>query len=264
MILTGPNMAGKSTYMRQVAQIVLLAQIGSFVPALSAHIGLVDRIFTRVGASDDLGGGQSTFMVEMSEVAPILQHATPRSLLILDEIGRGTSTYDGLSIAWSVIEYVADPNILGCRTLFATHYHELTDLAEAMPGVFNCHVAVDEVNGEVVFLHQIRDGGSDDSYGIEVARMAGVPDSVVRRAHELLIQLESENDVRNKSKVRKLSRPMEGQIDLFASAMAGRGADDLLASIRKLEISQLTPLDALNILYDLQQKAKNGKDSNRE
>ena len=262
MILTGPNMAGKSTYMRQVAQIVLLAQIGSFVPALSAHIGLVDRIFTRVGASDDLGGGQSTFMVEMSEVASILKFATQRSLLILDEIGRGTSTYDGLSIAWSVIEHVADSGLMGCRTLFATHYHELTDLAEAMPGVFNAHVAVDEVDGEVVFLHQIREGGSDDSYGIEVAKIAGVPESVVRRAHELLIQLESENDIRNKSKVRKLSRPMEGQIDLFQSAMAGRGAEELLATIRSLEISQLTPLDALNILYDLQQKAKKGKGQN--
>lgn len=257
MILTGPNMAGKSTYMRQVAQIVLLAQIGSFVPAASARIGLVDRVFTRVGASDDLGGGQSTFMVEMSEVAMILKHATSRSLLILDEIGRGTSTYDGLSIAWSVIEHVADTETLGCRTLFATHYHELTDLAETLPGVFNAHVAVDESAGEVVFLHQIREGGSDDSYGIEVARIAGVPDAVVKRAQELLIQLESENEVRNKRKVRKLGRPMEGQIDLFASAMAGRQADDLLDHLNKLDITHMTPLDALNALYDLQQKAKN-------
>ena len=158
MILTGPNMAGKSTYMRQNALIVLLAQVGSFVPAASAHIGLVDRIFTRVGASDDLAGGQSTFMVEMSEVAQILRHATPRSLLILDEIGRGTSTYDGLCIAWSVIEYVADRQNLGCRTLFATHYHELTDLEAGMPGVFNCHVAVLEEQDTIVFLapHQTR------------------------------------------------------------------------------------------------------------
>ena len=256
MILTGPNMAGKSTYMRQVAQIVLLAQIGSFVPAASARIGLVDRVFTRVGASDDLGGGQSTFMVEMSEVAMILKHATSRSLLILDEIGRGTSTYDGLSIAWSVIEHVADAKVLGCRTLFATHYHELTDLAETLPGVFNAHVAVDESQGEIVFLHQIREGGSDDSYGIEVARIAGVPDVVVKRAQELLFQLESENDVRNKRKVKKLGRPMEGQIDLFASAMAGRQADDLLDHLKQLDITQMTPLDALNTLYDLQQKAK--------
>ncbi|MDD2533675.1 MAG: DNA mismatch repair protein MutS [Eubacteriales bacterium] len=256
MILTGPNMAGKSTYMRQVAQIVLLAQIGSFVPATSAQIGIVDRVFTRVGASDDLGGGQSTFMVEMSEVAAILHHATQRSLLILDEIGRGTSTYDGLSIAWSVIEHVSDLEALGCRTLFATHYHELTDLEATLPGVFNAHVAVDENEGEVVFLHQIRAGGSDDSYGIEVAKIAGVPDSVVRRARELLFQLESENDVRNKKKVARLGRPMDGQIDLFASAMAGRGADVLLEKLKSLEIHQLTPLDALNILHDLHQKAK--------
>lgn len=256
MVLTGPNMAGKSTYMRQVALIVLMAQIGSFVPAQSAQIGLVDRIFTRVGASDDLGGGQSTFMVEMSEVASILQHATSRSLLILDEIGRGTSTYDGLSIAWSVIEHVADPALLGSRTLFATHYHELTDLAGTLPGVFNAHVAVDETGGEVEFLHQIRPGGSDDSFGIEVARIAGVPDPVVKRARELLVQLEAENNVRTKSKVRKLARPMEGQIDLLASAMAGRGAEELLARIRQIDITQLTPLDALNILHDLQLKAK--------
>jgi len=256
MILTGPNMAGKSTYMRQVAQIVLLAQIGSFVPAQSARIGLVDRVFTRVGASDDLGGGQSTFMVEMSEVATILEHASARSLLILDEIGRGTSTYDGLSIAWSVIEHISDPAILGCRTLFATHYHELTDLAQSMPGVFNCHVAVDDSEGEVIFLHQIREGGSDDSYGIEVARIAGVPDPVVRRARELLVQLETENDARTKGKVRRYAKPMDGQIDLFASAMAGQGAGELLAVLRQLDISQMTPLDALNTLYDLQQKAK--------
>jgi DNA mismatch repair protein MutS len=242
--------------MRQVALIVLMAQIGSFVPAQSAQIGLVDRIFTRVGASDDLGGGQSTFMVEMSEVASILQHATSRSLLILDEIGRGTSTYDGLSIAWSVIEHVADPALLGSRTLFATHYHELTDLAGTLPGVFNAHVAVDETGGEVEFLHQIRPGGSDDSFGIEVARIAGVPDPVVKRARELLVQLEAENNVRTKSKVRKLARPMEGQIDLLASAMAGRGAEELLARIRQIDITQLTPLDALNILHDLQLKAK--------
>ncbi len=258
MILTGPNMAGKSTYMRQVAQIVLLAQIGSFVPAQSARLGLVDRVFTRVGASDDLGGGQSTFMVEMSEVAAILQHASARSLLILDEIGRGTSTYDGLSIAWSVIEHISDPAILGCRTLFATHYHELTDLSESMPGVFNCHVAVDDTQGEVIFLHQIREGGSDDSYGIEVARIAGVPDSVVKRASELLLQLETDNNARTKGKVRRLAKPMEGQFDLFAAAMAGQNASDLLSELRQLEISQMTPLDALNTLYDLQQKAKGG------
>ncbi len=256
MILTGPNMAGKSTYMRQVALIVLLAQTGSFVPAEFAHVGLADCIFTRVGASDDLAGGQSTFMVEMSEVAQILRQASPRSLLILDEIGRGTSTYDGLSIAWSVIEHVADRQALGCRTLFATHYHELTDLESVLPGIFNCHVAVDERQGEVVFMHQIRAGGSDDSYGIEVARLAGVPASVVSRAREILIQLEKENVGRQKLKIRQNARPLEGQIDLFASAMAVRKADDLLGRLQTLDIQTLTPLDALNILYDLQQKAR--------
>ena len=193
MILTGPNMAGKSTYMRQTAQIVLLAQAGSFVPAQAARIGLVDRIFTRVGASDDLASGQSTFMVEMNEMAQILDHATPRSLLILDEIGRGTSTYDGLSIAWAVIEYVLDRQNLGCRTLFATHYHELVDLESVLPGVFNNHVEVGEADGEIVFLYKIKPGGSDESYGVEVARLAGIPDEVVVRAREILTQLEVDN-----------------------------------------------------------------------
>ena len=256
MILTGPNMAGKSTYMRQVALIVLLAQTGSFVPAQSARIGLVDRIFTRVGASDDLAAGQSTFLVEMNEVAQILQHATPRSLLILDEIGRGTSTYDGLSIAWSVIEYIDDRQNLGCRTLFATHYHELTDLEPALPGVFNCHVEVSEENGEVVFLHRIMPGGCDESYGIEVARLAGVPDAVVHRAREFLIQLEQENIGRDKLKIRRNARPMDGQLDLFASSMALKNTDGILERLRGLDIQVLTPLDALNILHDLHQKAK--------
>ena len=255
MILTGPNMAGKSTYMRQVAQIVLLAQAGSFVPAESAHIGLVDRIFTRVGASDDLSTGQSTFMVEMNEVAQILHHATPRSLLILDEIGRGTSTYDGLSIAWSVIEHVADRQNLGCRTLFATHYHELVDLEPALPGVFNCHVEVGEENGEIVFLHKIMRGGTDDSYGIEVARLAGVPDDVVVRAREILIQLEEENVGREKLKIRRNARPMDGQLDLFASSMALKDTEGILNRLKALDTQVLTPLDALNILHDLHQKA---------
>ncbi len=255
MILTGPNMAGKSTYMRQIAQIVLLAQIGSYVPAAAAHIGLVDRIFTRVGASDDLAAGQSTFMVEMNEVAQILRHASPRSLLILDEIGRGTSTYDGLSIAWSVIEFIADRQNLGCRTLFATHYHELTDLEPSLPGVFNCHVAVREENGTVVFLHHIKPGGSDDSYGIEVARLAGVPDPVVQRAHEILLRLEEENVDRQKLKIRRNARPMDGQLDLFAASQALKNTDGILDKLSSLDIQQLTPLDALNILYDLHQKA---------
>jgi DNA mismatch repair protein MutS len=262
MILTGPNMAGKSTYMRQVAQIVLLAQVGSFVPAQSARIGLVDRIFTRVGASDDLASGQSTFMVEMNEVSQILRHATPRSLLILDEIGRGTSTYDGLSIAWSVIEYIVDRQNLGCRTLFATHYHELVDLETVLPGVFNCHVEVSEENGDVIFLHRIMPGGTDDSYGVEVARLAGVPDAVVTRAREILIQLEEENVGRQKLKIRRNARPMDGQLDLFASSMALKNTDGILERLKSLDIQQLTPLDALNILHDLHQKAnKTGRAS---
>ena len=263
MILTGPNMAGKSTYMRQVALIVLLAQTGSFVPAESASIGLVDRIFTRVGASDDLAGGQSTFMVEMNEVAQILHHASSRSLLILDEIGRGTSTYDGLSIAWAVIEQVADRQQLGCRTLFATHYHELTDLEGLLPGVFNSHVAVDERSDEVVFLHKIRDGGSDQSYGIEVARLAGVPQEVVQRASEILHQLESENGGQQRIKIKKMAKPMDGQLDLFASSMAIRQVDELLDRLSSIDVQQLTPLDALNLLYDLQQQAQKSQRKNK-
>lgn len=263
MILTGPNMAGKSTYMRQVALIVLLAQTGSFVPADSAKIGLVDRIFTRVGASDDLAGGQSTFMVEMNEVAQILHHASSRSLLILDEIGRGTSTYDGLSIAWAVIEQVADRQLLGCRTLFATHYHELTDLEGLLPGVFNSHVAVDERSDEVVFLHKIRDGGSDQSYGIEVARLAGVPQEVVQRAREILHQLESENGGQQRIKIKKMAKPMDGQLDLFASSMAIRQVDELLERLSSIDVQQLTPLDALNLLYDLQQQAQKSQRKNK-
>ena len=255
MILTGPNMAGKSTYMRQTAQIVLLAQMGSFVPAASARIGLVDRIFTRVGAADDLSSGQSTFMVEMNEVAQILDHATPRSLLILDEIGRGTSTYDGLSIAWSVIEYISDRQNLGCRTLFATHYHELTDLESVLPGVFNCHVEVSEKNGEIVFLHQIKQGGTDDSYGIEVARLAGVPKAVVQRAQEILLQLEKDNVGRQKLKIRTHARPMDGQIDLFASSAAMKKSEIILDKLRGLDIQTVTPLDALNLLSELQRQA---------
>ena len=255
MILTGPNMAGKSTYMRQIALIVLLAQIGSFIPAESARIGLVDRIFTRVGASDDLAAGQSTFMVEMTEVAQILEHATPSSLLILDEIGRGTSTYDGLSIAWSVIEFVADRQNMGCRTLFATHYHELTDLEAVLPGVYNCHVEVGEENSEIIFLHRIMPGGSDDSYGIEVARLAGIPDAVVQRAQEILRSLEEENMGQQRLKIRKHARSMDGQMDLFASSMALRNTDGILERLKELDIQLLTPLDALNILHDLHQKA---------
>lgn len=255
MILTGPNMAGKSTYMRQVAQIVLLAQMGSFVPAASARIGLVDRVFTRVGASDDLASGESTFMVEMNEVAHILDHASSRSLLILDEIGRGTSTYDGLAIAWAVTEHVAQRQNLGCRTLFATHYHELTDLERFMPGVFNCHVEVSEEEGEIVFLHRISKGGSDDSYGIEVARLAGVPQPVIGRALEILYQLEKQNGGRQKLKLTGQRQPMEGQIDLFSSSASMKKAEGILQQLQELDLQTLTPLDALNLLSELQRKA---------
>lgn len=255
MVLTGPNMSGKSTYMRQNALIVLMAQMGSFVPAQSASIGLVDRIFTRVGAADDIGSGQSTFMVEMTEVAAIMTQATTSSLLILDEIGRGTSTYDGLSIAWSVLEHIADKSYLGCRTLFATHYHELTDLAELKNGIFNAHIAVSEKEGEIVFLHQIRPGGTDDSYGIEVARLAGVPQSVVTRARELVMQLEADNQGK-RLVMRKGAKQQEGQIDLFSTARSVYEADKLIAEIEKIDIDQMRPIDALSKLHDLIQIAK--------
>ena len=192
-IITGPNMAGKSTYMRQVALIVLMAQMGSFVPAQSAHIGIVDRLFTRIGASDDLASGQSTFMVEMTEVADILKNATPRSLLILDEIGRGTSTFDGMAIARAVLEYAADRKRLGAKTLFATHYHELTDIEQALPGVKNFNIAVKKRQGDMIFLRKIVPGAADDSYGIEVAKLAGLPDKVIQRAKTVLQELRAGN-----------------------------------------------------------------------
>ena len=250
MILTGPNMSGKSTYMRQNALIVLMAQMGSFVPAQSASIGLVDRIFTRVGASDDIGGGQSTFMVEMTEVANIMSQATPSSLLLLDEIGRGTSTYDGLSIAWAVVEHIADKSFLGSRTLFATHYHELTDLADLKNGIFNCHIGVSERQGEIVFLHKIAAGGTDDCYGIEVAKLAGVPQSVVTRARELVMQLEADNKGKRLI-MRKGAKPQEGQIDLFSTARSVQEADKLIEEIEQIDIDQMRPIDALSKLLDL-------------
>ena len=255
-IITGPNMAGKSTYMRQVALIVLMAQIGSFVPAESATIGVVDRIFTRVGASDDLAAGQSTFMVEMSEVANILNNATCRSLLILDEIGRGTSTFDGLSIAWSVIEYICDKDKLGSRTLFATHYHELTELEGKMTGIKNYCISVKEKGEDIIFLRKIIRGGADDSYGIQVARLAGVPQPVLDRAKEILNELEDADISKKEIKLRRSKRPIEGQIDLFNLSSEPKARDEMAEEIKKLDISVLTPLDALNILYKLQQKAK--------
>ncbi len=252
IILTGPNMAGKSTYLKQVALIVLMAQIGSFVPASSATIGLVDRIFTRVGAREDLAAGQSTFMAEMVETANILNNATPRSLLILDEIGRGTSTYDGLSIARAVAEYIHNHPGLGAKTLFATHYHEMVELAGFLPRVKNFNVAVTEERGEVVFLRKIVPGGVDKSYGIHVAQLAGLPRSVVHRAHEVLEELEKGSSLTGEKTAGKKSRKKEPeqQMSFF------RQKSPILEEFEKLDIDSLTPLEALNKLYELQKKAR--------
>ncbi|MCR4956297.1 MAG: DNA mismatch repair protein MutS [Lachnospiraceae bacterium] len=261
-IITGPNMAGKSTYMRQTALIVLMAQMGSFVPAGSADIGIVDRIFTRVGASDDLASGQSTFMLEMTEVANILRNATADSLLILDEIGRGTSTFDGLSIAWAVVEHISDPKILGAKALFATHYHELTELEGRLENVNNYCIAVKENGDDIVFLRKIVPGGADKSYGIQVAKLAGVPQSVIDRAKEIVEQL-VDNDVavhsaniskKETSKNVKKKDDLELlQISLFDTVKD----DDIVESIAQLDISNMTPMDALNKLNELQSKIKN-------
>ena len=246
LVLTGPNMAGKSTYIRQVALITLMAQVGSFVPAAEARIGLVDRIFTRVGLQDDLATGQSTFMVEMVETAAILNQATPRSLVILDEIGRGTSTYDGLSIARAVIEHLHNDPRLGCKTLFATHYHELTQLAATLPGVRNYSVAVAEEGGDVIFLHRIVPGGADRSYGVHVARLAGLPQGVINRAWEVLADLESQGE--NARKRLTHSAPVQ-QLTLFPAGSS------LADALRALDVPNMTPLDALNKLYELQEQA---------
>ena len=252
-IITGPNMAGKSTYMRQTALIVLMAQVGSFVPADSAKIGIVDRIFTRVGASDDLASGQSTFMVEMTEVANILRNATGSSLLILDEIGRGTSTFDGLAIAWAVIEYISNPRILGAKTLFATHYHELTELEGSLAGVNNYCIAVKEKGDDIVFLRKIIKGGADKSYGIQVAKLAGVPEPVIARAKELVEDLVQE-DISLKPKTAPVDMGMEmEQISLFDTVKD----DDIITELREMDLSNMTPLDALNTMYRLQNKIKN-------
>ncbi len=266
-IITGPNMAGKSTYMRQVALICLMAQIGSFVPAASADLCVVDRIFTRVGASDDLGSGQSTFMVEMNEVANILRNATPNSLLILDEIGRGTSTYDGLSIAWAVIEHISNRKFLGAKTLFATHYHELTELEGKIDNVSNYCVAVKEKGDDIVFLRKIIKGGADKSYGIQVAKLAGLPDLVIDRAKELLEQL-TDSDITERiqsietkagqgsgktGKVKHYDDVDLGQMSLFETV----SDTDVLRELEQIDISNLTPLDALNTLYRLQTELKN-------
>lgn len=262
-IITGPNMAGKSTYMRQTALIVLMAQIGSFVPARSARIGIVDRIFTRVGASDDLASGQSTFMVEMSEVANILRNATANSLLILDEIGRGTSTFDGLSIAWAVVEHISNPKLLGAKTLFATHYHELTELEGKLSGVNNYCIAVKEKGDDIVFLRKIIKGGADKSYGIQVAKLAGVPDHVIERAKEIVEELVN-NDmtliIQNISTETSAGRGKNklDEVDLRQMSLLDTlDNDTILNEIRDLDISLLTPIDALNKLNELQNKVKN-------
>ena len=243
-IITGPNMAGKSTYMRQVALICLMAQIGSFIPASKAQIGVVDKIFTRVGASDDLSMGQSTFMVEMSEVANILKDATPNSLVVLDEIGRGTSTYDGVSIAWAVAEYIATK--IGCKTLFATHYHELVQLEEKIAGIKNYSVAVKEKGEDIIFLRKIMEGGTDESYGIHVAKLAGVPNDVVKRANKILNSLEKAG---LKIKETKEKKQVEGQMDLYNLQFA-----DLAHELDKIDLNELTPIEALNILVKLKRK----------
>ncbi len=279
-IITGPNMAGKSTYMRQTALIVLMAQIGSFVPAESATIGIVDRIFTRVGASDDLASGQSTFMVEMTEVANILRNATKESLIILDEIGRGTSTFDGLSIAWAVIEHIANTKLLGAKTLFATHYHELTELEGKLDSVDNYCIAVKEEGEDIIFLRKIIKGGADKSYGIQVAKLAGVPENVLKRARELVDQL-SDNDIAAKAreieidtteppleypygmeqqtKSRQKQKLMEddmGQLSLFDSGSSNIKTDDIIVELHDLDLSATTPIEAMNILYRIQTKLK--------
>lgn len=264
-IITGPNMAGKSTYMRQVALIVLMAQIGSFVPAESANISIVDRIFTRVGASDDLASGQSTFMVEMNEVANILRNATPNSLLVLDEIGRGTSTFDGLSIAWAVIEHISNKKLLGAKTLFATHYHELTELEGKMSNVNNYCIAVKEKGDDIVFLRKIVKGGADKSYGIQVAKLAGVPDMVIDRAKEIVQQL-CDNDILEKVQsivieqkdTKKKPAVKYDEVDLSQMSLFDTVKDeDIIEELKEIDISNLTPLDALNTLYRLQNKLKN-------
>jgi len=265
-VITGPNMAGKSTYMRQTALIVLMAQIGSFVPADEANVGICDRIFTRVGASDDLASGQSTFMVEMTEVANILRNATRNSLLVLDEIGRGTSTFDGLSIAWAVIEHISNTKLLGAKTLFATHYHELTELEGTINGVNNYCIAVKEQGDDIVFLRKIVKGGADKSYGIQVAKLAGVPDSVIRRAKELVEELSSADITAHAKEIAEMSanvsqhkavaKPDEvdlNQLTIFDTVKD----DDIIKELGDLELSTMTPIDALNTLYRLQTKLKN-------
>ncbi len=249
-IITGPNMAGKSTYMRQVALIVLMAQMGSFVPASFAEIGLVDAIFTRVGASDDLASGQSTFMVEMNEVANIVSHATSKSLLILDEIGRGTSTYDGMSIARAVLEFVADKKKLGARALFATHYHELTVMEELLDGVKNYNIAVKKRGDEITFLRRIVPGGADESYGVEVAKLAGLPDSIIERAKEILAELNASAPQEH------MTREAPAQEDSLQLSLMPDTDSMILKKLRAVDVNTLTPIEAMNILYELKGMAE--------
>ena len=241
-IITGPNMAGKSTYMRQVALIVLMAQMGSFVPARAAKIGLVDRVFTRIGASDDLASGQSTFMVEMAEVATILKYATSRSLLILDEIGRGTSTYDGMAIARAVLEYAANPRRLGAKTLFATHYHELSTMEEKLPNVKNYNIAVKKRGEQMIFLRKIVPGAADDSYGIEVAKLAGIPNVVITRAREILAELEAEGSAPAPAAVKE----PDDQV-----SMMDLTGQQVISALSSITVETLTPIEAMNELYKL-------------
>ncbi len=271
MVLTGPNMSGKSTYMRQVALIVLLAQIGSYVPAQYARIGVVDRIFTRIGSSDDISSGQSTFMIEMNEAASILRNATRKSLILMDEIGRGTSTFDGLAIAWSILEFIADPSVMFARMIFATHYHELNTMEGRIPGIFNSHVAVEEKDGRIVFLHKIEYGGTDDSYGIEVARLAGVPEDVILRAGKVLIELEKSKIIREGttpvientdtedrfgSDDNLFGRPMNKQMDIFTLRKTFIQKDPIRDELLSLDITKMTPLESMNILYALIDRAE--------
>jgi DNA mismatch repair protein MutS len=258
MIITGPNMAGKSTYLRQVALITLMAQIGSYVPAEDAELGLVDRIFSRVGAQDHLLKGQSTFMVEMNEAANILNNATRKSLIILDEIGRGTSTFDGISIAWSMVEYLHGPERIGAKTLFATHYHELTELEETLPGVKNFNIQVKEWNDEIIFLRKIAPGGADKSYGIQVARLAGLPEKVLKRAHEVLFNLE--NSEYDEVGVPKIGRSEDAppstspqQMGLFASLPS-----PLVQKLKEIRPDELTPREALEQWYEVLEILKDG------
>ena len=243
-VITGPNMSGKSTFLRQTAIIILMAQMGSFVPAEKAEIGIVDRIFTRIGAQDEIHAGLSTFMVEMVETANILNNATDKSLLILDEIGRGTSTYDGVSIAWAIVEYIHNAPKLRARTLFATHYHELTKIAETLPGVRNYNVAVSETNGEVIFLHKIISGAADRSYGIHVAQIAGLPKPVINRANEILYRLESDD---HQQTLNETSVPTE-QLLLFPET------NPILDALRDLDVDNLSPIEAINMLYTWKHK----------